>query len=89
MRGWSLDVVPAPDEVAQRLDGMTLHVYPSREAFLDFKHNPKLSDYWKQVHPDMDLDATYAEYDKYRAVTREELWVVEDMITAKVMESQN
>ncbi len=60
-----------------------MDVYPSWEAFFQLQNDSKYPEYWKKVHPDMDFDATFAEYDKYRTVVREELWVVEDMVEAK------
>ena len=82
-RGWSVDVRTIPDGAGLGFDGLTVDVYPSWEAYFRLTSDPKFPEYWKKVHPDMELDATFAEYDKYRTVMREELWVVEDMVTAK------
>ena len=81
-RGWSVDARVIPDGAAQTFDGLTVDVYPSWEAFFRLQSDPKFPEYWKKVHPDMDLDATFVEYEKYMTVTREELWTVEDMVTA-------
>jgi hypothetical protein len=82
-RGWSVAARVIPDGAAQPFDGLTVDVYPSWEAFFQLQNDSKYPEYWKKVHPDMDFDATFAEYDKYRTVVREELWVVEDMVEAK------
>ena len=87
-RGWSVDVRSIPDGAALDFDGLTVDVYPSWEAYFRLTSDPKFPEAWKKVHPEMDLDATFAEYDKYRTVVREELWVVEDLIAAKPMVSQ-
>jgi hypothetical protein len=81
-RGWSVDVRSIPDGAALDFAGLTVDVFPSWEAYFRLDSDPKFPEYWKKVHPDMDLDATFAEYDKYRTVVREELWVVEDMVAA-------
>ena len=82
-RGWSVDARTIPDGAALAFDGLTVDVYPSWEAYFKLQSDPKFPEYWKKVHPDMDIDATFAEYDKYRTVVREELWVVEDMVVAQ------
>ena len=81
-RGWSVDVRTIPDGAALAFDGLTVDVYPSWEAFFRLQDDPKFPEYWKKVHPDMDLEATFVEYDKYRTVVREELWMVKDMVGA-------
>ena len=81
-RGWSVDARVIPDGTAQAFDGLTVDVYPSWDAFFQLQNDTKFPEYWKKVHPDMDLDATFVEYEKYRTVVREELWVVEDMVSA-------
>jgi hypothetical protein len=87
-RGWSVDVRIIPDGAGMGFDGLTVDVYPSWEAFFRLQSDSKFPEYWKKVHPDMDIDATFTEYDKYRTVMREELWVVEDMVAAKPMAGQ-
>lgn len=87
-RGWSVDARVIPDGAAQPYDGLTVDVYPSWEAFFQLQNDKNFPEYWKKVHPDMDRDATWAEYEKYRTVVREELWFVEDMIAAKPTVSQ-
>ena len=82
-RGWSVDARTIPDGAALAFDGLTVDVYPSWEAYFKLQSDPKFPEIWKKVHPDMDIDATFAEYDKYRTVVREELWVVEDMVVAQ------
>jgi hypothetical protein len=82
-RGWSVDARTIPDGAALAFDGLTVDVYPSWEAYFKLQSDPKFPEYWKKVHPDMDIDATFAEYDKYRTVVREELWVVEDMVVGQ------
>jgi hypothetical protein len=81
-RGWSVDARVIPDGAAQPFDGLTVDVYPSWEAFFKVQNDTTYPEYWKKVHPDMDMVATFAEYEKYRTVVREELWVVEDMVSA-------
>ncbi len=82
-RGWSVATRVIPDGAAQPFDGLTVDVYPSWEAFFQLQDDPKFPEYWKKVHPEMDIESSFAEYDKYRTVVREELWVVEDMVEAK------
>ena len=81
-RGWSVDVRAIPDGAALGFDGLTVDVFPSWEAYFGLQNDPKFPEYWKKVHPDMDINATFDEYEKYRTVVREELWVVEDIIGA-------
>ncbi|HLY43653.1 MAG TPA: hypothetical protein VKR52_20735 [Terracidiphilus sp.] len=82
-RGWSVDARMLPDGAALPFDGLTVDVYPSWEAIFKLQDDPNFPEYWKKVHPDMDFEATFEEYEKYRTVVREELWVVQDMIAAK------
>lgn len=84
-RGWSVDSRMLPDGAALPFDGLTVDVYPSWEALFKLQDDPNFPEYWKKVHPDMDFEATFEEYEKYRTVVREELWVVQDMIASKPM----
>ncbi len=81
-RGWSVNARVIPDGAAQAFDGLTVDIYPSWEAFFKVQSDTIYPEYWKKVHPDKDMVATFAEYEKYRTVVREELWVVEDMVAA-------
>src|SRR5215472_690914 len=80
-RGWYANVRVLPEGSGERFDAVTVDVYPSWEAYFQFQENPKLWDIWKQVHPDQDFNAAFAEYGKTVNRVAVELWVVDDMVT--------
>ena len=56
--------------------------HPGWDAYFQFQTNPKFIDIWKQVHPELDINAAFADYAKTVDRVAVELWVIDDLIAA-------
>jgi len=82
IRGWYANARLIPDGSAMRYNVLTADVYPSWDAYFQFQTSPKFLDIWKQVHPDVDPNAAFADYAKTVDRVSVELWVIDDLVTA-------
>jgi hypothetical protein len=83
-RGWSVNVMVLPQRGSEnRLNGVTVDVYPSWDALMKFMVDPDLVNLWHKVHPDMEIGSTFEHYDKLRTQLTANVFKVDDMIAAK------
>ena len=82
-RGWEVDLRTMPSGTGLKYDGVTLDVFPSWDAYINFPTNPKLDDLWKKVHPDQTYEQMFPEYAKVTNLILRELWVVQDVVVAQ------
>jgi hypothetical protein len=83
-RGWSVNVMIMPQRGSEnRLNGVTVDVYPSWDALNKSMIDPEFVKRWQKIHPDMEIGATFEHYDKLRNNLTANLFKVDDMISAK------
>jgi hypothetical protein len=80
--GWSVNVQMMPLGTDVPYQGVSVDVYPSWDAVFKAVVDPAFTDRFKKVHPDMDLDKTFANMEKVRSQSWTRLFVIEDMISA-------
>jgi hypothetical protein len=80
--GWSVNLQMMPFGTDVPYQGVTVDVYSSWDAVFKAQVDPAFNDRFKKVHPDMDLDKTFADMQKARSQSWTRLFVIEDMITA-------
>ncbi len=83
-RGWSVNVMVMPQRGTEnRLNGVTVDVYPSWDALNKSMIDPEFVKRWQKIHPDMEIGATFEHYDKLRNNLTANLFRIDDMISAK------
>ena len=83
-RGWSVNVLVLPQRGSEnRINGVTVDVYPSWDAVMKLMIDPDFVKIWQKVHPDMEIGTTFEHYDKLRNQLSANLYKVDDMISAK------
>jgi hypothetical protein len=66
-----------------RINGVTVDVYPSWDAVIKSMIDPEFVNRWRKIHPDMEIGTTFEHYDKLRNNLSANLFRVDDMISAK------
>ena len=79
--GWSVNIRAFGQVSELPYQGVTVDVYPSWDAI--WKDDPQFIDRIKKVHPETDPTAIFEQVTKARTMVAQELYAVEDMITAK------
>ncbi len=83
-RGWSVNVLVLPPRGSEnRINGVTVDVYPSWDAVIKSMIDPEFLNRWRKIHPDMEIGTTMEHYDKLRNNLSANLFRVDDMISAK------
>jgi hypothetical protein len=83
-RGWSVNVLVMPQRGSEnRINGVTVDVYPSWDALNKSMIDPEFVNRWRKIHPDMEIGTTFEHYDKLRNNLTANLFRVDDMISAK------
>ena len=84
IRGWSINVMVLPQRGSEnRLNGVTVDVYPSWDALIKLFIDPDFESTWRKIHPDMEIGTTFEHYDKLRNQLTANVFKVDDMISAK------
>jgi len=76
-RGWFLNVQVIPGGSDLKYQASTVDVYPSWDAY--FKLNNGFAERFKKVHPDMDINQTFDNFEKLRTIGSLEMLSVEDV----------
>jgi hypothetical protein len=79
---WSVNVQMMPVGTDVPYQGVSVDIYPSFDAVFKAQVDPAFIDRFKKVHPDMDLDKTFANMEKVRSQSWTRLFVIDDMISA-------
>jgi hypothetical protein len=79
--GWSLNVRAFGQDSQLPYQGVTVDVYPSWDAV--WKEDSQFMDRFKKVHPDMQVDPTFEKMEKTRTMVKQELYAIDDMISAE------
>ena len=66
-----------------RINGVTVDVYPSWDALNKSMIDPEFLNRWRKLHPDMEIGTTFEHYDKLRNNLTSNLFRIDDMISAK------
>lgn len=83
-RGWSVNVLVLPPRGSEnRINGVTVDVYPSWDAVTKSMIDPEFVNRWHKIHPDMEIGTTFEHYDKVRNNLTANVFKVDDMISAK------
>jgi hypothetical protein len=83
-RGWSVNVLVLPPRGSEnRINGVTVDVYPSWDAVIKSMIDPEFLNRWRKIHPDMEIGTTFEHLDKLRNNLTANLFKVDDMISAK------
>ena len=77
-RGWFLNVQEIPGGSDLKYQASTVGVYPSWDAY--FKFGDGFVERFKKVHPDMDINHTFDNYEKLRTIGSLEMLRVEDVV---------
>jgi hypothetical protein len=78
--GWSLNTRVLPGGSELPFQAVTVDVFPSWESI--YKDDAQFVERWRKVHPDLELGTTFERYEKLRSLTRNELYVVQDLINS-------
>jgi hypothetical protein len=83
-RGWSVNVLVLPQRGSEnRINGVTVDVYPSWDAVIKLMIDPEFENRWRKIHPDMEIGTTFEHYDKLRNNLTANVFKVDDMISVK------
>jgi len=83
-RGWSVNVLVLPPRGSEnRINGVTVDVYPSWDAVIKSMIDPEFVNRWHKIHPDMEIGTTFEHLDKLRNNLTANLFRVDDMMSAK------
>jgi len=77
-RGWFLNVQTIPGGSDLKYQASTVDVYPGWDAY--FKLNNGFAERFKRVHPDMDINQTFDNFEKLRTIGSQEMLSVEDVV---------
>ena len=77
-RGWFLNVLEIPGGSDLKYQASTVDVYPGWDAY--FKLGNGFAERFKKVHPDMDINQTFDNYEKLRTIGSLEMLSVEDFV---------
>jgi hypothetical protein len=77
-RGWFLNVQELPNGSDLKYEAATVDVYPSWDAY--FKFGNGFAERFKKVHPDLDINQTFDNYEKLRTIGLLEMLSVEDFV---------
>jgi hypothetical protein len=77
MRGWFLNIPVYPGGSDLKYQAATVDVYPGWDAL--FKDNG-FAERFKKVHPDADMNQTFASFEKLRTIGSMEVLRVEDVV---------
>jgi hypothetical protein len=78
IRGWFLNVQEIPGGSELKYQASTVDVYPSWDAY--FKFGNGFAERFKKVHPDMDINQTFENYEKLRTIGSLEMLSIEDFV---------
>ena len=78
--GWSLNVQVLPGGTDLKFQGVTVDVYAGWNDV--FKDDPQLRERFKKVHPDMEFEATFGQFQKLRTLISVRLFTVVDVVTS-------
>ena len=78
--GWSLNTLVFPGGTDENYNAVTVDVYSTWDSIFKGPDGQQFTDLWKQVHPDMEIDATFQQYAKLRHQGSVNIYAVEDVI---------
>lgn len=76
--GWSLNVQVLPGGAGLKFQGVTIDVYARWKDV--FKEDPQSRERFKKVHPDMEFEATFAQFQKLRTLMSVQLFTAADVV---------
>lgn len=78
--GWSLNVQLLPGGTDLKFQGVTVDVYAGWNDV--FRDDPQSRERFKKVHPDMEFEATFAQFQKLRTLISVQLFTAVDVVTS-------
>jgi len=78
--GWSLNAQVLPGGTDLKFQGVTVDVYAEWNDV--FKDDPQSRERFRKIHPDMEFEATFAQFQKLRTLISVQLFTAVDVVTS-------